>query len=125
MGISTSITDKSVQSHPTGEQPAYATWVMQLATVADAFTPWGRFTERRDRELRAFWPTEPILAGAVATVCLRNATQMVVFDGPARTTKAIVEMWNECDFGHGAQHMLAKISADLYTQDNAAIIEII
>lgn len=118
--------ERSVQSQPTYDQsPRSALLYMSLASAADTFTPWGNFPAQRDRELRAFWPTEPLLAGAVATVCARNASSTVVFDGPPATLAAVQEMWKEADFGKGPHHFLMKVSEDLYTQDNAAFVEIV
>lgn len=119
---------KTVQSFPQGDgfQIAYNNqWVLNLATVADGFTQWGQSVRQRDIELRNFFPTEPILAGAVGKVSSRNAAQSITFDGPPRTVKAVQEMWNTCNFGKGPQHLLMQVSTDLYTQDNGAFIELI
>ncbi len=119
-------TNGSVQSQPKYDQFAHApNWIMQIASVADTITPWGQSVRVRDAELRAFWPTEPILASALYTVCIRNAMQTVELDGPPRTVRAVQDMFDSCEDGQGLEALSTKVSEDLYTQDNAAFIELV
>ncbi len=119
-------TNGSVQSQPKYDQFAHApNWVMQIASIADTLTPWGQSVRVRDAELRAFWPTEPVLASALYTVCIRNAMQTVELDGPPRTVRAVQDMFDSCEDGQGLEALSTKVSEDLYTQDNAAFIELI
>lgn len=119
-------TNGSVQSQPKYDQlPHGNSWILQLASIADTFTPWGVSVRQRDAELRAFWPTEPILAGAVYTVCVRNAMQTIELDGPPRTVSAVQDMFDDCDNGGGLSQLFMKVSEDIYCQDNGAFIELV
>ena len=55
-------------------QPVLNSLIMQFAEVSDEFVTWGRNVKARDEQLRAFWHTEPMLAGAVYATVTRNAT---------------------------------------------------
>ncbi|KKN17538.1 hypothetical protein LCGC14_0964960, partial [marine sediment metagenome] len=81
-------------------------FIFSLATVADSFTPWGRAPKTRDRELRQFWPTEPILASALYSVVIRNAAFSWTLDGSPLTVKATQNMLQGADFGKGVRHMI-------------------
>lgn len=120
------MTPGSVQSQPRYDQFAHApNWVMQIASIADTLTPWGQSVRVRDAELRAFWPTEPVLASALYTVCIRNAMQTIELDGPPRTVRAVQDMFDSCEDGQGIEALSTMISTDLYTQDNGAFIELV
>lgn len=122
----TPLTPGSVQSQPKYDQFAHApNWVMQIASIADTLTPWGVSVRARDAELRSFWPTEPVLASAIYTVCIRNAMQTVELDGPPRTVRAVQDMFDSCEDGQGLEALSTKISLDLYTQDNGAFVELV
>lgn len=118
----------SVQSQPRFDQFPYVpgqSWVMNIASIADTFTPWGQSVRKRDAELRAFWPTEPHLASAVALICTRNAMQTIELDGPPRTVAAVQEMFDDCEQGQGIDELFKKFSLDAYTQDNGAFMELV
>lgn len=99
--------------------------VLGLASAADQFEPWGRDPVRRDKQLREFWPTEPILASAVYTLAIRNAAFSWTLDGPERTVEAIQDMLAMADLGAGWQSFSSKLSVDVMTQDNGGFIEVI
>jgi hypothetical protein len=99
--------------------------VLGLATAADEFEPWGRDPVKRDRQLRNFWPTEPILASAVYSLAIRNAAFSWTLDGPERTVEAIQDMLAMADLGAGWQSFSSKLSVDVMTQDNGGFIEVI
>lgn len=99
--------------------------VLSLASVADSFIPWGTAPKRRDRQLREFWPTEPILASALYNIVIRNAAFSWTIEGPERTVAAVQDMLQTADFGKGWRHFITKIGTDLFSQDNGAFIEII
>lgn len=94
-----------------------------LAHEADDIPPWGTNWALRDEKLRELWPTEPTIAGALATLAMRNACMEVHFEGPSRTVDAVQRMWHEADNGNGAGSWFAKLSLDLYSQDNGAFPE--
>ncbi|MCZ2419764.1 MAG: hypothetical protein LC123_07985, partial [Burkholderiales bacterium] len=101
------------------------TW--NIASAADAITPWGRNVRVRDRQLRDFWPTETYLAGAVSNVGFRNATFDWELRGPDKVVAAATDMLNAAMAGDqfGWAPYMLKWSADLYTQDNGAFTELI
>jgi hypothetical protein len=111
------------------DTPANAGNIMLVFSVAnEVITEWGPNTRRRDQELRAFWPTEPYLAGAIVSASFRNAAYDWVIKHPSKAVvKAVTGMLNRAIAGDkiGWQDFVKKISQDLYTTDNGAFIEII
>ena len=102
------------------------TW--NIATVADAISPWGRSVGIRDRQLRDFWPTEPYLAGAVANVSFRNAaTDWKIRHSSNAIEQAVTDMLNSAIAGSsfGWEPFALKISEDGSTQDNGFFVELI
>ena len=99
--------------------------VLNLISVADSFTPWGRNPKARDRQLREFWPTEPILASALYSTVIRNASFSWTLEGPPNTVAAVQQMMHEADFGRGWSNFITKFAIDLFTQDNGAFFEVI
>lgn len=99
--------------------------VLNLASVADSFTPWGQAPKVRDRQLREFWPTEPILASALYSICIRNANFSWTLEGGPETVKVVQDIMQNSDFGRGWQHFITKVCVDLFSQDNGAFIEVI
>ncbi len=123
------VIDKSVQQPGlNGTFPssgAADSLVIELATVADSFTPWGSNPARRDRELRSFWVSEPILASALYSIAIRNAAFSWTLEGPPSTVEAVQHLLHTADLGAGWQSFIVKIATDLFSQDNGAFIEII
>jgi SPP1 gp7 family putative phage head morphogenesis protein len=99
--------------------------VIGLATAADEMVPWGRTPALRDRQLRDFWPTEPILASAVYSLAIRNAAFSWSLEGPELTVEAVQDMLVQADLGAGWQSFTSKLSVDVMTQDNGGFIETI
>lgn len=123
------VIDRSVQQPslntlfpPTG---AAGSLVIDLATVADSFIPWGTRPEARDRQLRSFWVTEPILASALYNITIRNAAFSWTLEGPPSSVEVIQDMLHVADLGHGWQSLIVKIATDLFSQDNGAFVEVI
>lgn len=98
-----------------------------LASVADSIQPWGRSVALRDMQLRDFWPSETYLAGAVTSVCFRNAAFDWEVTGPSAVSQAVTDMLNSAIAGDtfGWVPFVEKLSQDLYTQDNGAFVELI
>lgn len=121
------VQSRSVQV--TGPGPALEVtgdeFVLNLASVADSFFQWGSAPRSRDRQLREFWPTEPILASALYSVVIRNAAFSWTLEGPERTVAAVQDMLQGADFGKGWRNLMTKVGIDLFSQDNGAFIEII
>ena len=99
--------------------------ILNLVSVADSFTPWGRNPKLRDRQLREFWPTEPILASALYSTVIRNASFSWTLEGPPNTVAAVQQILHEADFGRGWSNFITKFAIDLFTQDNGAFFEVI
>lgn len=121
---------ESIQPQP---QPNELPWqggvfTLFLATAADQITPWGKNVDKRDRELRDFWPTEPYLAGAITTVAARNSAFDWEIQGPnEKVNQAVTDMLNTAIAGDkiGWVEFIQKLSLDECTQDNGSFIELI
>lgn len=122
---------ESVQALPKGNEALSGSLIFtfQMATVADAITPWGWATATRDRELREFWPTESNLAGAMGNICLRNAAFDFVVKGPStKIEQTVTDMLKSALGPPGQVGWAAKetaVSEDYYSTDNGAFEEII
>lgn len=124
---------RALSQSVTGKPPAMATmapaganfllWFM--AQRADGFTPWGASPKQRDWELRAFWPSENMLASTVATVSARNAALSWKITGDEQTAIAAQALCNNANFGGGWEEFVTQTSIDLYTQDSGAFVELI
>ncbi len=109
----------------TGLELASDALVLNLVSVADSFPVWGRNPKSRDRQLREFWPTEPILASALYSTVIRNASFSWTLEGPPNTVAAVQQMLHQADFGRGWSNFITKFTIDLFTQDNGAFFEVI
>lgn len=117
--------DRSVQVQPRYDDPPRSGLVLQLATVADDMPAWGASVMTRDRRLREFWPTEPVLASAVYSIVGRNAAFSWTLDGPPRTVAVTQAILHEADGGNGWLSFSGKLATDLLTQDNGAFMEVV
>lgn len=99
--------------------------VLNIATLADEIIPWGVAPAQRDRQLRAFWPTEPTLASAIYTTVSRYAGFGWQLDGPAKIVSHYEKLLHSAEFGRGWQQFISKILLDVFTQDNGAFIELV
>lgn len=98
--------------------------VWAMAQRGDGFSPWGAAPKMRDGELRAFWPSENLLASAVATTAARNAALSWKISGDEQTALAAQAMCNNANFGAGWEDFILQTSIDLYTQDSGAFVEL-
>ncbi len=115
--------DRSVIEQPPGISLPVNGLVLSLASVADDFDPWGRDIERRDRQLRGFWPSEPLLASALYTVIGRNSALSWSLEGGERSVKAMQRMLHSANQGKGWQDFVVKFCIDYLTQDNGCFVE--
>lgn len=97
-------------------------WVGQQA---DEIEPWGRNAKLRDRQLRAFVPTENVFASALGTVVARNSAFDFSVEGPPRTATRVHDILENANNGKGWIDFVAKVSFDLYTADSGAFFEIV
>src|SRR3990170_3758640 len=114
----------SVQTFPSQDGQA-GHFLISLASMSDAFSPWGVQPALRDEQLRRFWPTEPWVASAVSSLAARNGAFSWTLEGPTRTCNAIQDRLHASNFGRGWINLIHQISVDLMTQDNGAFVEII
>src|SRR3989304_9321334 len=96
-----------------------------VAQAADGMETWGRNVKLRDRQLRAFVPTEPYFASALGTVCARNCGFSWTVEGPPRVAARIQDVLQNANNGEGWEDFTAKLSFDLYTQDTATCFEFV
>jgi hypothetical protein len=120
--------ENSVIDYPTAKN-SNASLTFMFADVAERITPWGLNTKLRDSQLRKFWPTENMLAGAVASVCMRNSAFDFKIEARTVIAKKAAEfvLHNAISPGgvRGWQPFISAITNDLMTQDNGAHFEII
>jgi hypothetical protein len=98
---------------------------LNFAQAADGIVPWGMNIATRDRQLREFWPTEPLFAGALFTKISQYTTLDYIIEGPKDQTDRVYEMLESCEDGAGWHAMLEKFLNDLFTQDNGAFLELV
>ena len=101
---------------------------INLALNADVIVPWGANPVLRDQQLRAYWPSESFIAGAVASTSFRNSTADWRIKGPSeKVAQAVTDMLHRAQAGDmiGWVPFIQKLSQDMYTQDNGAFIELI
>lgn len=96
-----------------------------LAQAADTMIAWGSHVMARDRQLRAFWPSEPFLAGTVFALSSRYAAMHWKVMGTPRTAEASVGLIQNANYGAGWEDFASKLAIDLMTCDNGAYIELI
>ncbi len=117
--------EHSVEADQNVQGAGFASIVLNVASAADEFQPWGGANQkRRDDQLRRFWPTESVLASAVYSTAARDSAFSWTLEGPPNTVARLQQMLQESD-EEGWQGFILKVATDRYTQDNGAFIEII
>ena len=119
---------ESVQEFPEPnriQQNFVLTW--NLASQADTIPQWGLVVQR-DRELRKFWHTEPLLAGTVPELSLTNASYVWEIRHQSKAVeKAVTDIFmsaiGRSEFGWIS--FMQNVMEDLYTQDNGCFVELI
>lgn len=102
-----------------------------MASMANKIVPWGLDVATRDRQIRDFYPTEPVLLSATYSVAARDASfawEIVAADPreDARYTRlAVTRMLENVGLGLGWTRFMSKTCLSLYTQDNGAFWELI
>lgn len=94
-----------------------------IARQADEAPVW--WSKARDKYLRKFYPTESYLAGAIYSVCARNAAYRIIFKGPEESVKDAYRLCATADMFKGWENFGLKLSLDLLSQDNGAMFEVI
>uniref|UniRef100_A0A6M3L8D8 Uncharacterized protein n=1 Tax=viral metagenome TaxID=1070528 RepID=A0A6M3L8D8_9ZZZZ len=115
----------SVQERAVAEFRDNAPLTFRIASVADELPEYG--SKERDIALGNFWPTEPLLAGAVYSMVAKVAALDFRLRGPSRLVKKYKELLLAADFGvgNGWCNFISKVVQDLLTQDNGAFIELL
>lgn len=117
---------RSVVDHPSDSLPAsLSSIVWPMFNAINTLPEWGTSPVSRDAQLRALITQESIFAGALGTVCARNAAFSWVLTGPRSQVERISKIMDEADFGAGWESLIIKLSIDLYTQDKGAFLEIV
>lgn len=97
--------------------------VFYIASVADEVPVW--WSPARDRALGQFWWTEPVLAGAIYSICAKIAALGWTLTGPERQVRRYQAMLAAADLGAGWAQFILKVVQDVLTQDNGAFIELL
>src|SRR5262245_29924083 len=104
---------------------AFSDYIMYMAGVQDTLPAWGLAPRDRDQQLRVFWPTEPILAGAVFSTASRYAGFTWDLSGPDRMVNMYTRILHSSQHGRGWQAFMMPFTIDYLTQDNGAFAEIV
>jgi len=86
-----------------------------LQQAADEIRQWSYYPMLRDRQLRAFWKTEAILAGGIYSFSARISALPAKIKGPPRAKGKASDMIHALD--------LQKLVIDMLTTDNGFFIE--
>lgn len=106
-------------------QASDAGMLFQVGTVAENIPAWSIYPWARDRALRSFYKTEPIMAGAVYTMTARLSALQYQLNGREELHEDIDFMLDNADYGNGFQVLISKTVNDLSTQDNGAFWELV
>jgi len=94
-----------------------------MAGLADTMPEWSM--AGRDNALETFWHSEPLLAGAVASMAFKLAALDFELKGPPRKVYKSEDMLRNADFGMGWAGFITKLVTDVLTRDNGGFIEIL
>lgn len=105
--------------------------VLWLASGSEVLPSW--WSKRRDQEMRKFWKSVDMLAGAVYALESKMATIPFHIEPQDYTIRAHLDQADRFDYmlqhasewGHGWSAFYGKWTQDLITQDNGAFAEII
>lgn len=97
----------------------------QLGQVIESIPAWSIYPWARDRMLRAFYKTEPIMAGAVYSISARIKALNYKFVGDEAKHDDLQLMFKSADYGEGFRELISKTITDICTQDNGAFWELI
>ena len=111
---------------PLFDTPAfYGNLLFPIGQYADLTPPWSPYPQQRDAVLRAFYKTEPKLAGAVFSMTSFGKSLNMQIDGLPRAKKYAQTMLLDCENGLGQQELVGKSLIDWFTQDNGMFWELI
>ena len=100
--VNDKVLDRTVQKQPDYmTMPGSDVFVITVSSFADDLPAWGRNVSLRDRKLREFWPTEPIIASAIQTIVAARANMSWSLDGPPRTVGIMQRMLQSSNLRDG------------------------
>lgn len=99
--------------------------IFNISTISDTIPEWSIYPARRDRALRAFYKTEPMVAGTVYSLSARLKALNWKLNGEEDLQQDVQAMLETADLGGGMRQLIGKFIDDYLTQDNGAFIELI
>lgn len=99
--------------------------IFTLGTIADAIPKWSIYPAARDRALRQFYKTEPILVGAAYSMATRIKSLDWKLTGEEDLQPDVMAIFEAADRGEGLQTLIEKTITDLCSQDNGFFWELI
>lgn len=118
-----------VEPDETLGQNGGATWnegiMWMVSQNTSGIVPWGVNPTIRDKQLRAFLPTESILNSAIGSVVVRNAGFEWAVKGSSRLAELSHDMLINANMGRGWYDFASRLSNAFYTSDKGAFVEII
>lgn len=106
--------------------PYQAGIIFSVGNAIESIPPWSIYPAMRDRMLRVFYKTEPVIAGAVYAMEARLKSLRWSVSGEDEDLRDQTEvMLNAADFGHGLRALIGRTVIDLATQDNGFFWELI
>lgn len=115
----------SVVAPPPNGSTGPASFVLYFASKADMFPMWGVNAWQRDKMLRDFWPTEPMLASAMFSTVSKYTAFNFHLKGPLRQARIVRDRLHNSEHGNGWHVLNIKTLLDLFTQDNGAFQEVV
>lgn len=108
-----------------GSYDRLSEYIIYVANVADGIPEWGTAPKERDKKLREFWMTEPILAGAMFSICSRYVGLEWDLNGPDRMQAMYERILHSSQHGYGWNALMMPVAQDYLGQDNGAFVEIV
>ncbi len=113
----------SVQKQTIDDLRADAPLVLYMAALADDMP--SKPGKARDKKLEEVWKSEPMLAGAVYSMCAKVSALDFKLTGPKRTVGQVERMLMNADFGRGWVSLVSKTVLDMFTQDAGGFLELL
>lgn len=99
--------------------------IIRVGEVAERFPEWSIYPALRDRMLRRFWKTEPIVAGAIYSLSARMKSLPFHLHGDDAMRDMAQAALDNSEFGAGLRLLISRTVTDLLTQDNGAFWELV
>lgn len=98
--------------------------LLSFAQNYTGITEWGKNWKLRDRQLRHFYKTEPILLSAIHTIAETRSALGWSLDGTPAKLKYVEKIFRNSESGQGWYILIKKVLIDVLTQDNGGFIKI-